>query len=108
MPRFPQEWINLHKAGPNGIFIFIMALSWLPKGATRYEDKVLADQLIKDFVWVLGTMCGLDKSLKYPVGNHQAAVRTTANKVGIGKENKKRKLSEIAAQSSAARKKNKK
>ena len=84
LPKHPEEWFRIKKAGPNGIFVFINALSWLPGRLTSPEDKATLEAILEDLAWVLGTMTCVEK---------------LANVEG-GKDNKKRKLVDIAASAS--------
>jgi hypothetical protein len=121
LPAFPAEWFQIRRAGPNGIFVFIMALSWIPK-QIRMEVQVKVEVLMDDFIWVLGTISKLhlilpktvkvdakvNSGLKIKVRipnipveeGAKGSSKTTKTATIDGKENKKRKLADIAAQAS--------
>src|ERR1700733_8435154 len=100
LPASPVEWLQLRKAGPNGIFIFVMAISWLT-GVSRKEEAVKVECLIKDFVWVLGTLKKLDLVPGFVSATAEKAGGKAKNikkkaETAAGKENKKRSLDELA------------
>jgi hypothetical protein len=107
LPASPNEWLQLRKAGPNGIFVFIMALSWLTE-VNQKEDAIKVEFLMKDFVWVLGTLKQLDRVPGFTAGATQKTNVVKKKTVSSSeKENKKRSLDELAAQNSRKRVKTK-
>jgi hypothetical protein len=90
------------------------------------KDKVKVEALMNDFIWVLGTLSKLDVVLRMEANGYlkrcaavegntnspAAATESTKTKAGgtkndstaVGKENKKRKLVDIVAESNARKK----
>jgi hypothetical protein len=60
-----SEWGSILKAGPNGIFLILMALSWIPQSISsliptareRVELNAIFEALCCDVEWVLDTIC---------------------------------------------------
>ena len=56
LPDSPAEWYQLRKGGSNGIFLIVLALSWLPLYLTQADEKAKVDVLMTDLIWVLGVL----------------------------------------------------
>ena len=60
-----SDWGPILKAGPNGIFLILMALSWIPQfissltptARERAELNAIFEALCCDVEWVLDTIC---------------------------------------------------
>jgi hypothetical protein len=94
LPDDPGEWSQLRKGGPYGLFLFVLALSWLPINLRTAEDKIKVEALMKDFVWVL-------KLLSNPTYINQRVSGTGDSQSG----GRKRKLSDVAASLSKKKRK---
>jgi hypothetical protein len=66
-PADVGEWNEVRKAGPNGLFLVIMAISWIPEAIasitptsrTRAELLAALEVLLCDMEWVLDILCDL-------------------------------------------------
>lgn len=56
LPNAPSEWSLVRKGGSNGVFLFLLALSWTPLYLSHPNDKQKVEALMKDLVWVLGVL----------------------------------------------------
>lgn len=86
LPAHPEEWNDIRKGGPYGLFLIILALSWLPVNMRYAEERIKIEALIKDFTWVL-------KLISNPVYMNQ---NVPVSAVAKGVE-RKRKLSQVAS-----------
>jgi hypothetical protein len=67
-PTDISEWGEVRKAGSNGLFLMIMAISWIPQAiaslppTSRPRAELLAvfEAMVYDVEWVLGAICGLE------------------------------------------------
>jgi hypothetical protein len=85
LPDSPTEWSHLRKGGSNGVFLLVLALSWMPLYLARQEEQAKVELLIKDLTWVLSVLSNRVYFEK------DRAVRGDTNKKDSG-GNGKRKL----------------
>ena len=68
-PTSISEWSQIRKAGTNGLFLVIMAITWMPQAiasfppCSRHRVELLAilEALLCDVEWVLEAICDLKK-----------------------------------------------
>jgi hypothetical protein len=65
---YPEDisgWSEIRKAGPNGLFLILMAISWMPECIAslpttcreRVELNAILESLLCDVEWVLESVC---------------------------------------------------
>jgi hypothetical protein len=82
-----EEWTEFRKAGPNGVFMVFMGLSWISDLADSPEHLVALEWLSEDISFILKKVANL---VVYP----KTAVNATAKRKAVdnsGGANKKKR-----------------
>ena len=93
---FPRaQWARFLNGGKNGIFLFVMALSWWAKSIDLGTNLPSLTEAVEDVKWVLRQLVDMLTTPQTP-----APVSTTAQDSGLGK--RKIVLTEKALRSGAS------
>jgi len=52
----PSKWDNLRKSGPNGLYLVLMSLSWIPSSSGAPDDLENLNLMVNDVIWVMNSL----------------------------------------------------
>jgi hypothetical protein len=87
IPNNPEEWDQLMKGGPFGLFVILLGASWIDNLAQDMEDRAKLEALVDDLVWTLNKLVEV-------AGDENAVVKVskgTKRKAAVDEGGKKKK-----------------